>query len=301
MNVSPLSARLAVCSWSLQPTSPQDFISLKATGVRRVQLALDPIARVPALWGRTPALFDEAGIEDRLRHVRSPSARTTRRWRPSRSRAASRRTRRGRRTAEHPGTVPIAEQLGCRCSRSTPASCRTTKATRPTTKLMQRLREVADIFGARRITLGLETGQETAPALLDLLEKLDRPNVGVNFDPANMVLYDKGDPIDALSTLAPWIRQVHIKDGDPHESPGHVGRGSRRRHGRRGLARVLRGAREVGYTGDLCIEREAGTQRVADIAAAREIVEEIWHRSADLRVGAFHSKPTSRSGDRRSK
>src|SRR5207244_8197769 len=62
-------------------------------------------------------------------------------------------------------------------------------------KLLDRLRQVADLFGEFGLELGLETGQETAEALSEFLETLDRPNVGVNFDPANMILYDKGDPI----------------------------------------------------------------------------------------------------------
>src|SRR6185369_12528916 len=79
-------------------------------------------------------------------------------------------------------------------------------------RMVQRLSQVADLFKAAGISLGLETGQETASDLRRLLEVLQRPNVGVNFDPANMILYDKGDPIAALRVLGPWIRQVHIKD-----------------------------------------------------------------------------------------
>ena len=64
MNVSPLSQRLAVCSWSLQPTSPQDLIAkLSDIGVRRVQLALDPLREDPAVWGRSPDLLQRAGIQ----------------------------------------------------------------------------------------------------------------------------------------------------------------------------------------------------------------------------------------------
>ena len=103
---------------------------------------------------------------------------------------------------------------------------------------------------------------------------LDRPTLSVNFDPANMVLYDKGDPIDALSTLGPWIGQVHIKDGIRTRCPANGARKSSsapatstgRRSSRRSTDRLH---------GDLCIEREAGTTRVDDIAAARVLVEGI--------------------------
>jgi L-ribulose-5-phosphate 3-epimerase len=57
MNTISLSQRVAVCSWSLQPTSPQDLITkLSEIGVRRVQLALDPLRDEPAVWGKTPQL-----------------------------------------------------------------------------------------------------------------------------------------------------------------------------------------------------------------------------------------------------
>ena len=106
-------------------------------------------------------------------------------------------------------------------------------------KLLRRLAETADVFQAANIALGLETGQETAPVLVQLLQKLNRPNVGVNFDPANMILYDKGDPIAALRVLGPWIRQVHIKDARRTKVPGTWGEEVAGGHGRGGLAGVL--------------------------------------------------------------
>src|SRR4030095_8184239 len=65
-------------------------------------------------------------------------------------------------------------------------------------KLQHRIRLVADLFAAKGIDLAFETGQESAETLKGFLEKLGRSNMGVNFDPANMLLYDKGDPIEAL-------------------------------------------------------------------------------------------------------
>src|SRR5208283_4108628 len=63
MKNNSLSERLAVCSWSLQPATPQDLISqLQATGIRRVQLALDPLRESPGVWGETAALFRQNDI-----------------------------------------------------------------------------------------------------------------------------------------------------------------------------------------------------------------------------------------------
>jgi sugar phosphate isomerase/epimerase len=95
------------------------------------------------------------------------------------------------------------------------------------------------------------------------------------FDPANMVLYDKGDPIEALRTLGPWIGQVHIKDGIRTKVTGEWGEEVVVGTGDVDWKAFFTTLDEVGFTGDLCIEREAGTTRVADIAAARVMVEGI--------------------------
>lgn len=272
----PLKTRLAVCSWSLQPTSPQDLISkLQETGARRVQLALDPLRDEPVVWGKSPELLQQAGIsivsgmfgcvgEDystldtiRLTGGLAPDATWEQNWKQIQTTVALTRRLGLKLVTFHAGFLPHDEQ--------DPAFA----------KMKQRLGEVAEIFGARGIALGLETGQETAPALLALLQKLDRPSVGVNFDPANMLLYDKGNPIEALRTLGPWIRQVHIKDARRTKVPGTWGDEVAAGTGEVDWPAFFATLREVGFQGDLCIEREAGVQRVADIRAARELVETI--------------------------
>ena len=139
-------------------------------------------------------------------------------------------------------------------------------------KMLQRLGETADVFAAVGITLGFETGQETAPALVQLLQKLNRPNVGVNFDPANMILYDKGNPIAALRLLGPWIRQLHIKDARRTKVPGTWGEEVVAGTGEVDWPAFFATLRELNYSGDLVIEREAGSQRVADVRTAKEVV-----------------------------
>jgi sugar phosphate isomerase/epimerase len=141
------------------------------------------------------------------------------------------------------------------------------------TKLLQRLRQVADCFAKRGIDLALETGQETAETLRGFLEQLGRTNVGVNFDPANMILYDKGDPIAAMRVLAPWIKQCHIKDGRRTKVPGTWGEEVVAGTGEVAWRQFFQTLREQNYQGAFAIEREAGEQRVKDIRAAREMVE----------------------------
>jgi L-ribulose-5-phosphate 3-epimerase len=135
-----------------------------------------------------------------------------------------------------------------------------------------RLAEVAEIFAAADMEIGLETGQETADGLAALLVALQQPNVVVNFDPANMLLYGKGDPIQAVRVLAPWIRQVHVKDAIPTSVPGTWGEEVAVGTGQVDWQAFFTTLAEVGFTGDIVIEREAGTQRVADIRTAREVV-----------------------------
>jgi sugar phosphate isomerase/epimerase len=140
-------------------------------------------------------------------------------------------------------------------------------------KMLGRLAAVADIFAREKIGLGLETGQETAPALAALLQKLDRPIVGVNFDPANIILYNNGDPITALRVLGPWLRQVHIKDAVRTQVPGAWGQEVPVGSGETNWREFLGALRQLNFNGDLVIEREAGSQRVADIVAARNVLE----------------------------
>ena len=74
------------------------------------------------------------------------------------------------------------------------------------------LGKVSELAKARGITVAFETGQETATLLRRTLDELKCPNLKVNFDPANVILYDMGDPLKAVETLGPDIRSVHVKD-----------------------------------------------------------------------------------------
>ena len=144
-------------------------------------------------------------------------------------------------------------------------------------RMLQRLAEVAEVFASAGVNLGLETGQETAPVLLQLLRKLNRPNLGVNFDPANMILYDKGDPVEALQTLGPWIRQVHIKDARRTRVPGAWGEEVAVGAGEVDWPAFFAALDKLKFGGDLVIEREAGSQRVVDIRQAKEVLGMVFY------------------------
>jgi sugar phosphate isomerase/epimerase len=137
-----------------------------------------------------------------------------------------------------------------------------------------RIREIADLFAKHKLSLLMETGQEKAEELLEFLHDLNRDNVFINFDPANMILYGAGEPIAAIKTLGKFIRHVHVKDATPSTKPGvdwgdEVPFGA----GQVGPKRFLNALHEVGYTGPLCIEREAGNQRLADVKTAIEALK----------------------------
>lgn len=118
------------------------------------------------------------------------------------------------------------------------------------------------------VGLILESGQETAPDLAAFMVKV--PGVGINFDPANMILYGKGNPTDALRTLMPWIRQVHVKDAVATKTPGTWGTEVPWGDGEVGGKAFLSALEDLGYKGNYLIEREGGSQRAADIALAAE-------------------------------
>jgi len=137
-------------------------------------------------------------------------------------------------------------------------------------RLRDRLVSLANEAARRGIMLLMETGQETAGCLRELLEELRHPALGVNFDPANMILYDKGDPVAAVRTLGPWIRHVHIKDAVRTKQPGTWGAEVPWGDGEVGTTAFLDALKEVGFAGVLAIEREAGNNRLGDIQLAAD-------------------------------
>ena len=142
-------------------------------------------------------------------------------------------------------------------------------------KLIARLRELGKMFAGLGIDLALETGQEEAPVLARFLDDLGAPNIGVNFDPANMLLYDKGNPVEALRVLLPRLKQVHIKDAVVTDIPETWGTEVVVGTGQVDWKAFLETLAEAGFRGNLCIEREAGEDRLTDILAAKQFIESV--------------------------
>lgn len=123
------------------------------------------------------------------------------------------------------------------------------------------------------IRLNFETGQETPVTLLRTLHDIDLPNVGLNFDPANLLMYGKANPIDALDIVGKHINGVHAKDGEYPTDGRNLGREMPLGQGRVDFPRFVAKLRELGYDGPLTIEREiSGEQQRADVLAANKLL-----------------------------
>ncbi len=105
--------------------------------------------------------------------------------------------------------------------------------------------------------LHLETGQETAEGLLEFIRIVARDNLKINFDPANMILYGTGEPIEALRAVGAHVRSVHCKDAVWSDQPGETwGAEVALGQGSVDMRAYLTTLQEIGYSGPLTIERE---------------------------------------------
>ena len=142
-------------------------------------------------------------------------------------------------------------------------------------------RDLLDHLGRNGQNLHLETGQESADHLLEFIHDVGRDNLFINFDPANMILYGTGDPIDALKKVGHLVRSVHCKDAK-WAAPDQRGQGWGTEvalgDGDVGMETYLRTLLAVGYTGPLTIEREIAHDRArqtADIGQAVRLLESL--------------------------
>lgn len=266
---------IAVCSWSLQPKSMAELVAkVKQLGLSDMQLALAELSQMePGKRQAELAELKASGIrltggmlhfagEDyssiaRIRQTGGfiPDGEWNDRKRITAD-VAKLATEMGTGAIlAHVGFVPPHGDAGYR-----PA--------------VERVREVAELFAAQGVALHMETGQEPAGELLQFMRDLSEPNVFINFDPANMILYGAGEPIPAIQLLGKHIKHVHAKDATASAKPGEewgaeVPLGT----GQANVPAFLRALKEVGYTGPLAIEREAGDNRLGDVAYGIEALK----------------------------
>jgi len=268
-----VSPRLGICSWSLQPASAQELVERVAlAGLEAVQLALDPLRSGDWPVDETVWTLETAGIallsgmmgtkgEDysTLETIkRTGGVRPDEHWEENRAAASA--------------NAELARRLGLDLITFHAGFLPEERASEERKVLIARLREIVDRFADEGVRAAFETGQESGPTLLAFLEELDRPAAGVNFDPANMILYDQGEPLEALDLLHAWVRQIHVKDARRTKTPGTWGEEVPVGDGDVDWRAFFALVREHGLDCDLLIEREAGGRRVADILHAKQVV-----------------------------
>jgi len=266
--------RLGCCSWSLRPEGPEDLAAAcQRLGLSALQLSLKVFHRQGLLapgWDerRTLDLLAAAGVtvvsammathgEDyaTLASIAATGGvRSDAHWKQN-ARLAVDDAARARRlgvslVSFHAGFLPERRDDPLRLT------------------MLERLRHVVDAFADQGVAVAFETGQESAATLLEVLADLGRPTAGVNFDPANMILYGMGEPVAALAALGPHVRQVHVKDALPSDTPGQWGAEVPVGTGAVDWPAFFATLAELPAPVDLLIEREAGEQREADIATA---------------------------------
>lgn len=142
--------------------------------------------------------------------------------------------------------------------------------------MIEAMEKIADYCKNNGQQFALETGQEKTQVLSAFIEDVNRINIKVNFDPANMLMYESGDPIETLGILSRYIVGVHCKDGKSSKREGGKSKEYPLGEGDVGIERFIAKLKEIGYTGPLTIEREiSGEQQTRDILKARELLEKL--------------------------
>lgn len=271
--------QLGVCSWSLQPRDAADLADKVAQlGLNKVQLALNPVCNAPDAWGDVQQRLEDIGVS-----VVSGVFETIG---EDYSTPESIRKTGGVVPDEHwPGNrqmlqdvAAAATGMGVQLISSHLGFLPEDDSDPDFARLVDRIAWIGECFGESGITLLFETGQENAQTLerfLDAVVAAGAANVGVNFDPANMILYDMGDPVASLEALLPRVRQVHIKDATRTTTPGIWGEEVVVGTGQVDWPGFIKTLAEADYQGNMLIEREAGDNRLGDIAAAAKRIGEV--------------------------
>lgn len=141
---------------------------------------------------------------------------------------------------------------------------------------VEAMREVAAYCKRNGQNFRYETGQETPITLVRAMQDVGLDNQGVNFDLANLILYGKANPVDAIELLGPYVQGIHAKDGLWPTNPKELGQEVAIGHGKVDFPRVIARLKELKYRGAVTIEREiSGPQQVEDVRAAKAYLEKL--------------------------
>ncbi len=119
-----------------------------------------------------------------------------------------------------------------------------------------------------------ETGQELPSTLKRTIDHVGMDNLFINLDPANLILYGKADPLDAVAIFGPLVRGFHAKDGLWPNRDEDLGIEVKLGEGRVNFPLLMRRLKACGFTGPVTIEREiSGPQQIEDIKHAMKFLE----------------------------
>ena len=141
---------------------------------------------------------------------------------------------------------------------------------------IEAIREVASYCKQNGQNFRYETGQETPITLVRAIRDVGLDNQGVNFDVANLILYGKSNPVDAVEIIGPYVQGVHAKDGLWPTDPKNLGKEVPIGQGKVDFPRVIRRLKEMNYQGAITIEREiSGPQQMEDIRKEKIYLEKL--------------------------
>jgi len=147
--------------------------------------------------------------------------------------------------------------------------------------LVNAVREVAEYYKTLDLEFWFETGQETPVAMLRTIEVVGTGNLGLNLDPANLILYGKANPVDALEMFGKYVRNVHAKDGFYPTDPMKLGEEVPVGEGAVDFPELVRRLDALGYDGEFIIEREIeGAEQKRDIARTVDYLKKLFEEVA---------------------
>ena len=273
-SVSVAPERVGVCSWSWHADMKEVAAQMEKSGVRGIHLALGPFIAPDGRHGGAESAETWAFVKGKVAkgewvvmstmigmvgedYTTLATIRKTGGIVPDATWEQNKKiVTRG---------AQLTQELGCKFM-STHAGFLDEADPKAFKKYVERVSWMRDESRKYGVTLILESGQETAEDLAAFMPKV--PGVGINFDPANMILYAKGKPLDAVKVLYPWIKQVHVKDACETKEPGTWGTEVPWGEGEVGGDGFIAALEALGYKGNYVVEREGGDKRVAEINQA---------------------------------
>jgi len=141
------------------------------------------------------------------------------------------------------------------------------------------IREVAQHCAGNGQMFLMETGQETPTTMSRAIKDVNQPNLGVGLDTANLILYGKANPVDAVDIIGPHVRSIHAKDGRWPTDPMKLGEEVLIGTGIVNFHEVFTKLHRLGYRGAVTIEREtSGPQQIADVKAEKAYLDKVLSR-----------------------